>query len=310
MSTAHFYPVGTPGVPWGDPERTAWRERQVRSRRYEDDVVSRVRALAGRFDVEQYGELNDGGDAYPLLALKSAPWHPALPVVLVTGGVHGYETSGVLGALAFAEGPAAAYAGQVNLIVVPCVSPWAYERVCRWNYHAVDPNRNFGKSREAAESSALIEYLAPHAGRFLLHIDLHETTDTDVTEFRLAKASRDGKPLEPETIPDGFYLVGDSETSRLDFQEAIIQAVETVTHIAPADEHGKIIGFPVTTRGVIEFPVRESGLCASMTRARFSTTTEVYPDSARTDPEDCVAAQVMAVRAAIDFALADLARSA
>ncbi|WP_343637289.1 M14 family metallocarboxypeptidase [Roseateles sp.] len=304
MSTTRFYPIGSPGVPWGESERIAWRERQVRSRSYQDDVVRRVEALDGPFEIIRYGQLNYGGDEFPLLALKSRTWHAMRPVVLVTGGVHGYETSGVLGALRFAEAHAADYANDVNILVVPCVSPWAYERVCRWNYFAVDPNRNFGASRDAAESSALIEFLAPYAGQFLLHIDLHETTDTDATEFTPAKAARDGKPHEPETVPDGFYLVGNSETSRLDFQESVIQAVERVTHIAPADENGQIIGFPVIAKGVIEFPVREAGLCAGVTRARFSTTTEVYPDSPRTTPEACIEAQVTAVRASLDFALA------
>lgn len=304
MSTAHFYPIGTPGVPWGDAERLAWRERQVRSRRYADDVLPRVEAMRDRFEVVRYGQLDYGGETFPLFALKTAPWNPALPVALVTGGVHGYETSGVLGALRFAEEHAAAYADRVNLIVVPCVSPWAYERVCRWNYHAIDPNRNFGARREAAESSAVLELLAPHAGQFLMHIDLHETTDTDITEFRLALASRDGKPLVAEEVPDGFYLVGDSETTRLDFQQSIIEAVEQVTHIAPPDAQGHIIGAPLSARGVIEFPVRNSGLCACATGAPFTTTTEVYPDSPRTNPQECEAAQVMAVRAALDFAIA------
>jgi len=303
MNTARFYPIGTPGVPWGDAERLAWRERQVRHRRYDQDVVPRVEALAADFEVVRYGELAYGADSYPLLALKSRDWRPDLPVALVTGGVHGYETSGVLGALRFAEEQAARYAGHVNLLVAPCVSPWAYERICRWNYHAVDPNRNFGARREAAESSALIALLAPLAGQFLLHIDLHETTDTDATEFQPALAARDGKEPDRDGVPDGFYLVGDSETTRLDFQQAVIEAVRRVTHIAPPDEQGRIIGFPVIAEGVIEFPVRQSGLCASLTGAPFTTTTEVYPDSPRTTPEACVEAQVAAVRAALDFAL-------
>ena len=304
MSTARFYPIGTPGVPWGDAERTAWRERQVRHRRYDQDVVPRVEALADDFEIVRYGELAYGDDRYPLLALKSRDWRPDLPVALVTGGVHGYETSGVLGALGFAEDHAARYAGRVNLLVVPCVSPWAYERICRWNYHAVDPNRNFGARREAAESSALIALVEPLAGRFLLHIDLHETTDTDATEFQPALAARDGKAPDRDGVPDGFYLVGDSETTRLDFQQAVIEAVRRVTHIAPPDAQGRIIGFPVIADGVIEFPVRQSGLCASLTGAPFTTTTEVYPDSPRTTPDECVAAQVTAVCAALDFALA------
>jgi len=36
------------------------------------------------------------------------------------------------------------------------------------------------------------------------HIDLHETTDTDESQYRPAVAARDGKPFAPGTIPDGF----------------------------------------------------------------------------------------------------------
>jgi len=41
-----------------------------------------------------------------------------------------------------------------------------------------------------------------------------------------------------------------------------------------------------------------------MTDAPYKTTTEVYPDSPRTTPADCELAQVTAVCAAIDHALA------
>jgi len=40
-----------------------------------------------------------------------------------------------------------------------------------------------------------------------------------------------------------------------------------------------------------------------MTNARYRTTTEVYPDSDPVTPEQCNAAQVAAVCAAIDYAL-------
>jgi hypothetical protein len=41
-----------------------------------------------------------------------------------------------------------------------------------------------------------------------------------------------------------------------------------------------------------------------MTPARFRTTTEVYPDSPRTTPGQCIEAQAVSVCAALDFALA------
>jgi len=304
MSAAAFYPIGTPGQPWGDAERQAWRARQTKLRAYDVDVLSRIDALAERFDVLQYGQLEYAGEAYALKAVRSRPWDPALPAVLVTGGVHGYETSGVRGALAFLETHAGDYAGKANLLVVPCVNPWGYERINRWNHDALDPNRNFREGGPARESTALMDLVAPLRGQFVLHIDLHETTDTDETEFRPALAARDGKPFEPGTIPDGFYLVDDSANPQPAFQQAVIAAVEQVTHIAPADAQGRMIGSPVVAHGVIEYPLVALALCAGITGARFTTTTEVYPDSPRATAAQCDAAQVAAVRAAIDYALA------
>ena len=85
------------------------------------------------------------------------------------------------------------------------------------------------------------------------------------------------------------------------FQQAIIEAVQKVTHIAPADEHGEIIGSLLVAHGVIHYAMQALGLCAGITGARYTTTTEVYPDSLRATPEQCIAAQVAAVCAAIDF---------
>jgi hypothetical protein len=302
------YPIGTPGTPWGEAARNQWRARQIRHRRYDQDVLPRFASLSDCFDEVVYGQLDYAGETYGLHAFKSRNWDPALPVALVTGGVHGYETSGVMGALQFLETRAADYVGRINLLAAPCVSPWAYERINRWNYDAVDPNRNFrtdGPSREATHLMALV---APLAGKVLLHIDLHETTDSDESEFRPALAARDGKAYEPGLIPDGFYLVADASNPQLEFQEAVIRAVERVTHIAPPDAAGEIIGCPVVTQGVIEYPQAEYGMCPAITGARFTTTTEVYPDSPRATPLQCNDAQVAATCAALDYVLA--ARSA
>ncbi len=279
----------------------------TKSRSYADDVVKRIELLRARFDVVQYGTLEYGADGkFPLFALKSRAWNDALPIAMVTGGVHGYETSGVHGALRFAERDAAAFAGRLNLIVAPCVSPWGYERIQRWNAEAVDPNRSFVTNSPASEARLLMEFIAPLRGRFLAHLDLHETTDSDESEFRPALAARDGKPFEPGVIPDGFYLVDDSANPQPGFHSAIIEAVAAVTHIAEPDDNGQIIGEPLKSRGVIHYDVRSVGLCASLTGARFTTTTEVYPDSPRATPEQCNEAQAAAVRAGLEFALQQL----
>lgn len=310
MTIPSAYPIGIPGQPWGATERATWLARQTRQRSYADDVLSVVERLRAGLDVVQYGQLDYPPDSYPLFALRSRDWNDAQPCVLVTGGVHGYETSGVHGALQFAEQHAARYAGRANLLIAPCVSPWAYERIHRWNAQAVDPNRSFRENSPAQESAALMRLVAPLRDRFVLHIDLHETTDTDESEFRPALAARDGQPFEPGEIPDGFYGVGDTENPQLAFQQAVIAAVAKVTHIAPADGNGEIIGSPVVAPGVILYPFKQLGLCASLTSARYTTTTEVYPDSPRATPERCNAAQVVAVCAAIDFALAQDGRPA
>ncbi len=304
MTLSRFYPIGTPGQAWGAEEKAQWRAGQPKQRSYADEVVSKVQALSTDFDVVPYGELDYAPDQYTLFALRSRDWNPGLPSVLVTGGVHGYETSGVEGALQFLAQRAKDYAGKANILVAPCVNPWGFERINRWNALAIDPNRSFVTDSPAAESAALMALVEPLRDGMVLHIDLHETTDSDETEFRPALAARDGKPFEPGGIPDGFYLVDDTENPQPAFQQAVNAEVEKVTHIAPADEKGEIIGSPVVAPGVIEYPLKRLGLCASVTGAKFTTTTEVYPDSPRATPQQCNDAQVAAVCAAIDYALA------
>ncbi len=81
----------------------------------------------------------------------------------------------------------------------------------------------------------------------------------------------------------------------------MIESVEKVTHIALPDESGKLIGSPMTQHGVINYALKDLGLCAGFTSALYTTTTEVYPDSANATPEECILAQVAAITGALDF---------
>lgn len=299
-----FYRIGTPGERWGDAEKQQWFEAQQVRRSYRDDVLARFEPLDEAFDVSSYGSLSIDPSRYPLMAVTVASDRNEAPWALITGGVHGYETSGVHGAMGFLESHAASYRDRMNLVVAPCVSPWAYEVVNRWNPDCLDPNRSFVSRSSAEESAALMSLVADLGVEFRVHIDLHETTDSDESEFRPAVAARDGEPFEPGVIPDGFYTVGDVENPQPEFQAAIIAGVSRVTHIAPPDEHGQIIGADVAQPGVINYRNAEWGLCAGVTGARFTTTTEVYPDSPTATPAVCVDAQVAAVRAGLDFVLA------
>ncbi len=302
------YPIGTTGTPWNDLDKTLWLEQQTIHRSFFDDVEIKLEALKHHFNVEQYGSLHYQTE-YPLYALRSQEWDNALPTILITGGVHGYETSGVHGALAFAELAPSRFVGQFNFIIVPCVSPWGYETINRWNPKAIDPNRSFKKGPSdldnvAEESYLLMEYLAKLDNKILAHFDLHETTDTDNSEFRPALFARDGITDGCcWDIPDGFYLVGNKQQPCDAFQTAIIQAVEKVTHIAPSDENGNIIGEQTTQAGVINYDVKTLGLCAGVTEAEFTTTTEVYPDSPEVTPANCIEAQIAAVIGGLDYLL-------
>ncbi len=296
------YPIGIPGEPWTAEHKQAWFDARTVERSYSDEVLAKLDRLDGSFETVQYGTLPLDSQRYPLWAIVAASDNTA-PWVLVTGGVHGYETSGVQGAIRFLETVASSYRDRINMLVAPCVSPWGYEVINRWNPNCVDPNRSFHLDSPSEEAAALMALVASFDVRFTMHMDLHETTDTDETEFRPAAAARDGKTFEPGTIPDGFYTVGDTENPQPEFQAAIIAGVEAVTHIAPPDESECLIGEPLVDRGVINYRYREWGLCAGMTDATFTTTTEVYPDSPNATDESCIEAQLAAVQAGLEFVL-------
>lgn len=297
------FPIGTPGEPWDESHKRAWFESRTLERSYHEEVLTEIEALDSAFERIQYGSLPLDPARYPLMAVNIETDTVDAPWVLITGGVHGYETSGVHGALSFLETHASTYRDRVNLLVAPCVSPWGYEVINRWNPNCFDPNRSFFANSPSEESAAVMKLIEEFDVDFLMHIDLHETTDSDNTEFRPALAALNGQPYDPGPIPDGFYAVDDSENPQPDFQAAIIAGVEKVTHIAPPDDAGQIIGTSVSQRGVIDYSFAELGLCAGVTGARFTTTTEVYPDSPNATPDICTAAQVAAVRAGLDFAL-------
>ena len=74
---AAFYPIGTPGKPWGEQERAQWLEQQQVQRSYAGEVVEKIDVLRERFDVTQYGELDYPSGRYPLFAIRSRNWNEA-----------------------------------------------------------------------------------------------------------------------------------------------------------------------------------------------------------------------------------------
>lgn len=295
------YPIGTPGQSWGEQEKAQWLSVQQIKRSYKEEVLDKIEPLKKHYDAVQYGALPYDSERYPLWVLKSPNWSDNKPTVLITGGVHGYETSGVQGALRFAEIAPTQFDKVFNFIIAPCLSPWGYETINRWNPASVDPNRSFYPESPAPEAAMIMDYVASLKVSLLAHFDLHETTDSDNSEFRPALAARDGTVHDNWNIPDGFYTVANSKNPQADFQRAIIQSVAKVTHIAPPDEQGKIIGADVMDEGVIYYDKGSLHLCGGFTNAKYTTTTEVYPDSDSASPEICIEAQVAAIQGGLTY---------
>ncbi len=299
MNDTQAYPIGTPGIKWGAGERSDWLAVQKVQRSYQEEVVEKLLPLKADFEIERYGALSISPDRYPLYVLRSRNWNQDHPTVLITGGVHGYETSGVQGVIRFLQTRGTAYA--FNIMAAPCVSPWGYETINRWNPGAMDPNRSFHADSPSEEAAALMAYLHQSGDEFVAHFDLHETTNSDNSEFRPALSARDAVQHKIWHIPDGFYLVGDTNKPATDFQTAIIKSVERVTHIAPPAGDGRIIGEKVEQWGVINYAARALGLCMGVTGSPHVTTTEVYPDSPKVDAENCIVAQVAAVTGGLEY---------
>jgi hypothetical protein len=196
---------------------------------------------------------------------------------------------------------------RFNIAVCPCVSPWGYECIQRWNRDTADPNRFFVTDSSVPECAAVVSLVASlGVEQWCCHMDLHETTDSDDFEFRPAKASRDGLPLEGESIPDGFYLIGNQADPQAEWHKAVIDAVRPVAHIAPPDANNCIVELPVSQEGVVNS--NSTGKGKGVTNATFATTTEVYPDS-KSKPmsgDQCNRAQVAAVLGGLEFIIANV----
>ena len=152
MNTEAAYPIGELGKKWTDGDKEIWFQQQQKKRSYFDEVVTKLDSLNEHFIIEQYGSLLYDAENYPLYALKSLNWLEDKPTILITGGVHGYETSGVQGAIRFLQTAVQPFHEAFNFVVLPCISPWGYETINRWNPLSIDPNRSFYENSPAQES--------------------------------------------------------------------------------------------------------------------------------------------------------------
>lgn len=289
-------------IPWGQKEKEDWFKDQTIKRSYHDEVINKLNRIKNNFELIHYGSLSITPRRYPLYLLKTKI-DPKKKTVLITGGVHGYETSGVHGALDFMEEKCEKYFSKFNFVCTPCISPWAYETINRWNNNAIDPNRSFFSDSPSEECQFFLNAISKLDSNVFAHFDLHETTDTDNSVFRPALEKRDGKVQELSPIPDGFYVVGNTNNPQNAFQKAVIESVKKITHIAPPDEKGMIIGVPIEGEGIINYDMKKLFLCGGFSEAKYSTTTEVYPNSLKMTDELCNRAQVEAICGGLDYIL-------
>ena len=70
-----FYPIGTPGQPWGPEEKAAWLAQRQIQRSYHDEVRARLEGLGPELRVSSYGALSIDPQRYPLLAVAPEAIH-------------------------------------------------------------------------------------------------------------------------------------------------------------------------------------------------------------------------------------------
>ena len=259
------YPIGTPGTPWGAAEKAAWLARQAVRRRYDAEVVAAAegrRAGARRSCSRTACSTTRAWACPPTRCMRcaAATGNAGRPTVLVTGGVHGYETSGVQGALQWiatefdrhaddGQPAGAALHQPLGLRDDQPLEPRRARpeppvprRQPRRRGRARDGLRRGARRRRSTCTSTCTRPPTP-------------TTASSAPPRPRATARRSTS----HAIPDGFYLVGDTERPAPDFQRALIDAVRRVTHIAEADEHGCLIGTPMDAARRHQLPQAHAG---------------------------------------------------
>lgn len=222
---------------WNEEHTIAWRAQQKPARDYQKDIIARLfnSKITNHYDAIQYGALSHDPEKFPLYYLKSKNWDTAKPSLLVEGGVHGYEPSGIFAAIEWAEKHSHPLLEHFNFVVLPCMSPWGYEHDHRWNYHAQDPNRGHVPNSDIEECQLFMKAIEDLNIKFNASIDLHETPDRDRT-LRIMRASRFGSALSPNymDIPQGFYLFVDEDYKKTNpqYSEIIVQEIEKVASIS------------------------------------------------------------------------------
>lgn len=292
------------GKAWTASQIKEWAENITPERVYEQDVLKKIRALpASLYNVQQYGELTLDPERYPVFRVIMGDLTNGKPNILITAGVHGYEPSGVMAALQFLEKDAPLLTREFNIVVFPCLVPWAYEMNHRLNHLGLDPNRNFFKKTPtsgmpAEECTAFIDSIEDLKVQFSFSVDLHETPLRDIpllqecSEMHGTEISANG-----QDIPNGFHVILNSENKNPALGKSIIKSVRAITKIV---EGKTITGHSNDNDGVLYLGSHgtltnyiNNNLSGNPQKGSIAVTTEVFPDY-KPDKEN-INAQIAAI---------------
>lgn len=302
---------------WNESQVRDWRQSVVAAGKKRDygEIVSRVTRLpANTHVIENYATTSDGN---PQFRITVGDVGNGNPNILITGGVHGYEPSGIEAALIFAEKKAQPLTARFNFVIYPCLSPWAFEHDQRWNADGEDPNRLFTRTPGAPkphvfrttdieECRHFMNSMESNGVTFACAVDLHETCDRDIG-LRILRSERFDEELAPDyrEIPQGYYLTlsrreaEEDNDTQLSLGRAIIDEVRKVSPIAP---ESTILNGKRNDGGII-LSAPSNGLLRTYfdNHAKLVAVTEVYPDHKAMTPEKTVAAQLASIQGALNY---------
>lgn len=120
------------------------------------EIVQRSGLLANRYsDRVSYSEIGPSAEGRPIPVLSFGDADRDLPLMMVTGGMHGSEETGRAASLALAEWLAtegADHLARLSVVVVPCLNPDGTERN---SYHNAQDINLYKSFRHDAPSTAV-----------------------------------------------------------------------------------------------------------------------------------------------------------
>ena len=208
---------------------------------------------------------------------------------------------------------------------MPNLSPWGYETYNRLNPYFHNPNRDFreefldatlpDEEREkhleaiyAMEYIRSIEERSAEGKGVIMHLDIHETTDSDRTRFRHEQASHDGETYTPteDDVPNGYFILTDNPDIQNEglsgtFEQAMIGAVKE-SGTTPIASNIDIPGHGYTPyQGICYSEVHN--VASKFTKAAYRVTTEMNPDIDGMTLETANRAQIAGIKGAISWLL-------